>query len=455
MQLLKRVLFIVATVSLLMGCATVSEKNYKLAQQNMAKGDFAQAFDRAADALQANIHNHKAIAFFPAVADSAYEQKFSEIEQAKAAGERDSVAYAYDRIISMNRSLSTIQTSLAAYASTVRLTKVKRAAMNRVLALPGFDVTGSREEAYERAAAGHYANADSHAASKSYRQASHEYKQALSFIAGYRDAVLLAAKTKRLADLADAKKSYRQGQQAVRNHQLRAAAQAFVKAESFVHGFRDAHALAAKYKMIADQEDALANYREGERLADEHQYRAAASAFERALSFVPHYRDADALAVHYTDLANREDARRLYRKGERLMDRQDFDQAARAFDQADGFVPGFRNARELAARARSFIAPEHFELRNLVQESVRHGIPLHWLHDVHHGHTEHVKVATIRVIRQGRFNEFREFWPYRLRVSGSCELEISKDNEQQRSFDAVVDYRIFRDDFGDWKATFR
>jgi len=455
MSLTKQLMIILAVLSLLGGCASSSEKSYRLAEQSMKQGDYSAAFDQAVSSLNAEIGNHKAIALFPELAESAYAQKFTEIEYARSSGELDRVAYGYDRIIAMNQAVAAIRDSLTLYAPRVSVTKAKRQAMNTLLAMQPHDVSELHDQAYKSAAASHYTNAGSHANAKNYRQASHEYNRALSFIPGYRDAVALAAKTKGLADLADARLYYGQGKQAVQNHQHRAAAEAFARAESFVRGFRNAHVLALRYKDLADREDALASYLEGERLVGDHHYREAAAAFERALSFVPNFRDAAALALHYSDLANREDARRFYIKGERLMDRQDFDQAAQAFDQADHFVPGFRNARALAERARAFIAPGHFELRTLVQESVEHGIPLRWLHDVHHGYAEDVKVTNIRIIRQGRFNTVYEYWPYRLQVTGVCDLEVANGEEKKLSFDTVVDYRIFRDDFNEWRATFR
>jgi len=421
----------------------------------MKQGDYGVAFDQAASSLRAEVGNHKAIAIFPELAESVYAQKFAEIDQARSAGDLDRVAYGYDRIIAMNKTVTAIRDALALYAPGVSVTKLKRAAMNKLLAMQPHDVTRLHEKAYQSAAASHYTSAGSHADSKNYRQATHEYNRALSFVPGYSDAVALAAKAKGLADLADARIYYGQGKQAAQNQQHRAAAEAFARAESFVRGFKDAHVLALRYKDLADREDALASYLEGERLAGGQHYREASAAFERALSFVPNYRDAHVLALHFSDLANREDARRHYRKGERLMDRQDFDQAAQAFDQADHFVSGFRNARELAARARSFIAPGHFELRSLVQESVGHGIPLRWLHDVHHGYAEDVRVTNIRIIRQGRFNTVHEYWPYRLQVTGVCDLEVANGEEKKLSFDTVVDYRVFRDDFNEWRATFR
>jgi len=455
MRLMKQVVVIFAALVLLASCASVSEKNQKLAEQSMQKGDYASAFDQASHSLNAEIGNHKTIALFPSIAENAFTQKLIEIDHFKAEANWDRAAYGYDRIIAMNRTVQSIQDAMRIYAPRVQVTKAKRAAMNQLLAIRQHDVAALHDEAYEQAAAGHYGSGKRYQAAKDYRQAAGEFNRALSFVAGYRDAIKLAAETKHLADLADARIEYVKGVQAVGAHEHRAAATAFARADAFIRGFKDAHQLAMKYKAIADQEDALANYLQGERLAEAHHYRDAAAAFTTALGFVPDFRDAGLLSARYTDLANREDARRYYRKGERLMDRQEFDQAAIAFDQADRFVPGFRHAGAMADRARSYIAPEFFELKRLVQKSVDRGIPLSWLRDVHNGYAEDVKISTIRIIRQGRFNATHEYWPYRLQVKGVCDLEVAKGNEQKLAFDTVVDYRVFRDDFGEWRATFR
>ena len=86
---------------------------------------------------------------------------------------------------------------------------------------------------------------------------------------------------------------------------------------------------------------------------------------------------------------------------------------------------------------------------------MEHGIPFRWLHDVHHGYAKDVRVTNIRIIRQGRFNTVHEYWPYRLQVTGVCDLEVANGEEKKLSFDTVVDYRVFRDDFNEWRATFR
>jgi len=446
---------VIGCVLLLTACVSASNKQLKLAQQSVAQGNYAQAFDQAAQSLQTDIGNHKTIALFPGIVQHAYTQKLGEIQQHQSRQHWDQAAYGYDRMVAMNQAVQGIQTQLNTYAQKANTSASKREAMKRLLALSGHDVSAQRDDVYGKAAAAHYVRGKQYVAAQQHRQANRAFRQALTFIADYQDAISLAASSKRLADLADASKYYGQALAAVKQQQHRTAARAFARAVSFVADFRDAAQLAVKYKTMADQQDALLRYNEGHRLAQDHQYRAAGKAFREVSSFVPGYRDATHLSGYYMDLANKEDARQYYSKAMRLMDRQDFSRAARAFDKANQFVAGYRNAREMAAKARSQIAPASHQLQRMVQASVKYGIPLTWLHDVHQGYTEEVKITSVSVMQRGRFNSRHEYWPYRLHLRGTCELEISESNEQDMSFDTVIDYRVFRDDFGNWKATFQ
>ncbi|MDQ6991999.1 MAG: DUF4407 domain-containing protein [Mariprofundus sp.] len=149
------------------------------------------------------------------------------------------------------------------------------------------------------------------------------------------------------------------------------------------------------------------------------------------------------------------DARSSYDEALVQMDRQDFLRAATLFEKADRWIPGFRDAAKLAARATSFIPPTSTQLRELVQQSVAKGIPLAWLHSVDEGYTEAVKVLNVKVIWHRRFDPKYEFWPYRLDLVGSCKLVQPRQGEHEVQFQAVVDYGIFRDDVGHWRTTFQ
>ncbi|MBL4775921.1 MAG: hypothetical protein JKY87_07725, partial [Mariprofundus sp.] len=128
---------VVALLLLLSGCVSASNKQLKLAQQSMAQGNYTQAFDQAAQSLQSDIANHKAIALFPGIVQNAYSQKQGEIQQHQIRQHWDQAAYGYDRIVSMNYTVQRIQAQLNVYGQTVNTSASKRQAMNDVLALKG------------------------------------------------------------------------------------------------------------------------------------------------------------------------------------------------------------------------------------------------------------------------------------------------------------------------------
>jgi len=444
--------FILTGLLLLAGCVSASDKHFNMAQESMKTGSFQQAFDQAAQSLQADISNKKTIVLFPAVVQGAYQQQTGRIGSARARADWDQVAHGYDRIISMNRVVKGIQQRLLQNRPGQQAGAEQGLAVHALLALQARDVASPRDVAYQQAAAAHYERGNQLFALKQYRQASHQFKQTQAFIADYQDVIARAVKSTHLADLADARLSYQQAKQAVGRADYRAAATAFRQADAFIPGFNDARRLAVKYKQMADRADARRYYNDGERLAQQQQYREAAAAFQSALGFVADYRDAALLAARYVDMANQADALLSYNKASSLMAQQQFAEAATAFTRANHIVPGFRDAGAMAHKARLLMPPYRHQLQALVQASVIHGVPLTWLDDVHQGYTEEVRIADVQIIRQGDFNARDEYWPYRLLVKGLCQLELPDGQKQDLSFETLVDYRIFRDDFGDRKA---
>lgn len=455
MRMLKISTIMIAMTMMLFACATVSETKLKLAQQSMQQGHYNQAFDHAILSLQSKIDHYDTIVLLPSIKMQAYAQKQSQIAAYKAAKDWDSVAYAYDRIISMNQSLQSTQRLLAAFILSERVADKNKAAIDRLLAVPILDVKLEHDRSYKYAAEAHYMRGKQDQLSKAYRQSNTHFMKALSFITPYKDARERADTTKNLADMADAKHYYNQAKQHVRTHSYRSASRLFGQSESYIHGYKDAYQLAEKYKSMADLADALIHYNSAQALALQKNYRTASAEFGRALSFIPNYKDAVSLEMRYRKKADKQDALKHYQRANTFMGQQRFKQAAMEFDAAERFVSGFKDARYQAEYARSLVPPSHAQLQALVQRSVANGVPLSWLHDVHQGYSEHVVIHSIQVLRQGRFNLHKEYWPYRLNVSGVTDLEVPNAEEQKITFTRVVDFRIFRDDFGGWKATFR
>ena len=95
MQLMKQVAMVFMVLSLISGCASVSEKNQRLAEQSLKQGDYSAAFDQASQSLNAEIGNHKAIALFPTIAEHAFAQKLTEIDHYRVVANWDRAAYGY------------------------------------------------------------------------------------------------------------------------------------------------------------------------------------------------------------------------------------------------------------------------------------------------------------------------------------------------------------------------
>ncbi|MDQ6962433.1 MAG: hypothetical protein Q9M28_07905 [Mariprofundaceae bacterium] len=440
-------------------CASTSNKQLALAQQSVQTGNFTIAFKQATSSLQADIGNYKTIALFPTVAQGAFNQELNTIEQLKAQQNWDGIAYAYDHVIGMNNSISTLQQSLRAFQISIKTSNVNNTYIANFLAIQPRHVDQERTFYYGKAAEAHYLQGDASASSGSYRLATQSYQKVLSFISTYKDAPAKAAKFKHLADLADANRLYVQGQQAAQQQQYRAAANAFSEVLTFIPNHKDAQQLAFKYKNLADQEDALKYYEQGKRLASQQQYRAAMHAFSESISFVASFRDASMLVHKYKLLADEEDAKQQYALAQQHMESQDFEAAANAFDAAQSFVPNFRDSVFMAQKVRSYIPPSHHELKKLVQASFKDGIPRHYVDYLSNTRSIHdVKVSSIHVRDHGHFDRYGEFWNYTVYVKGSFEYTPSRRDptvEQTMPIGREFNFHIGKTGYGDWKATIR
>jgi len=114
-----------------------------------------------------------------------------------------------------------------------------------------------------------------------YRAAANAFARSDEFIPGYRDAYALESKYKAMADQADALLQYESVKQLAAERKYRAAAAAFTKALSFVPGYRDASLLAARYTRIADRVDADRYYEQGVQLMQADRFTKAARSFKR------------------------------------------------------------------------------------------------------------------------------------------------------------------------------
>jgi len=452
-------ILIIVSIITLSGCASTSEKQFKQAQKSIQQGNYTAAFQQAARSLQADIGHYKTIAAFPNIANNAYQQHMNNIEQFKSTSNWDQVAYGYDKIIQMNQSIQLLQQNLRIFMNNTRTSNQNRANMQALLTLTPRPVQKQRNIFYNKAAEAHYVRGITQGQMGTYRSAAQSFKQAVSFIPSYKDAATQAEKFTHLADLADAKISYDQGIQFVQNKQHRAAAKAFSKAASFIPNYQDAPQLAVRYKNIADQEDALKHYNAAQRLATAQQYRDAAAEFKVSLAFVANYRNALSLSMKYKDLADQQDARRQYELAQQYMEQQNFQAASQAFQASENFVMNFRDARFMAQKAASYVPPVNYQLKRLVIDSFKDGIPHTYVQHIQNPNSIHdIKILHVSVRNRGRFDRYGEFWPYRLHIEGTFEFyqwDNGQKTEHTHKLDRDFYFHLIKTNRNSWRAAIR
>ena len=71
--------------------------------------------------------------------------------------------------------------------------------------------------------------------------------------------------------------------------------------------------------------------------------------------------------------------------------------------------------------------------------------------------TCNLKFNSIDVVEWGKFNESQKYWPARIRVVGSVEVEYSSGFAstvwRDREYDKINDFKLTKDDYGKWRIS--
>ena len=62
------------------------------------------------------------------------------------------------------------------------------------------------------------------------------------------------------------------------------------------------------------------------------------------------------------------------------------------------------------------------------------------------------RIQSIEIYQIGNYNDRVRYWPVRARVVGTCQANLLARYETT-SFDNVGDFKVYQDDYGNWKAT--
>jgi hypothetical protein len=132
------------------------------------------------------------------------------------------------------------------------------------------------------------------------------------------------------------------------------------------------------------------------------------------------------------------------------------DMLAVAINRVDKEVNMLRRHRRWAAVAISAAlvvvsscsrAPSQDTIKSTITEYLKHEVPVSCLQSIGGGQNSQVELIEIKQI--GKFNEQREYWPIKARVKGTCQAGFGTE---RRAFDVVDDFKLYQDDYGNWKA---
>ncbi|MDY0341962.1 MAG: hypothetical protein RBR28_00190 [Lentimicrobium sp.] len=312
-----------------------------------------------------------------------------------------------------------------------------------------FTYSESYKDSREKTSESYYNIAQNLVSKEKYRDASKKFMSADDITGNYKNAKTLASKYEAMADEKDAQICYDKGTAFVNTDNFRDASIQFNKAVSFMPNFKDAQALATKYKTIADENDAQICYNKGKTLVNVGNFRDAVIQFNKAVSFVSNFKDAKALATKYKNMADEKDAQAHYEKGQALMNQNEFKGAEKEFLSANNYVKGYKDALLLAEKARSAM-PNEAQIASAVTAALQEGIPVSWVGNLLGG--SNAKLNSIKVEKIGIYNDRERYWPMQIRVIGSCLLNDPFNQGKEVSFDNIGDFILFKDDYGEWKA---
>lgn len=94
--------------------------------------------------------------------------------------------------------------------------------------------------------------------------------------------------------------------------------------------------------------------------------------------------------------------------------------------------------------------PSDDTVRSTIAESLRRQVPSTWSGSLLACKTAQIELIEIK--QRGKFNKKAGYWPIKARVKGSCEVDLVFKKEM-KEFDQVGDFRLYQDDYGEWKAS--
>lgn len=95
--------------------------------------------------------------------------------------------------------------------------------------------------------------------------------------------------------------------------------------------------------------------------------------------------------------------------------------------------------------------PSNSQIEETLTAELKSNIPISWVGNLMGG--KNAKIDKIEIKKWGSFNKEQRYWPVMIRVTGSAELNDPFNQGKIRQFDAVSEFRFYKDDYGEWKAS--
>lgn len=95
--------------------------------------------------------------------------------------------------------------------------------------------------------------------------------------------------------------------------------------------------------------------------------------------------------------------------------------------------------------------PSDSTIKSAISESLQNDFPGSWAGSLLGG--KNPNIHEIEIIKVGKFVKDGKYYPVKVKCSGTVEADLLFSTEQ-RSFDNEGEFKVFKDDYGDWKAEY-
>lgn len=95
--------------------------------------------------------------------------------------------------------------------------------------------------------------------------------------------------------------------------------------------------------------------------------------------------------------------------------------------------------------------PTDQEVASAIATYLKKKVPVLWAGNLMGGSNGTIKTLSIQ--KWGNYNDQYKYWPVNVRVAGTCTVD-NIFSKETRSFDKTGDFKLKKDDYGNWTAEF-